>query len=333
MKEKNKYFQMVRGLCIIFVILIHCVSGTKYAGDSMNFHAWMLGRTAIGIAVPLFFAMSGYFSSYKKNKLFDLRLLVPFLVWSVIYGVYLVFKLGVDNVLSLKGIIKTFTGQNASHLYFVFVLLQIRLLLPIFNRYKNSTKMLCFILIMSGAWYAMYYITEVLKLIPWLSIRYADLFPTWILYWYVGYYLKNNDVLIKINKKLLITLTVVSFLVTVVESYVFNFYVDGISAVTQLKLSNVLYCLCVILLVFKCERDVTKLKLLSWLGDNSYGVYYIHYFMVFLFEKNIYTYMKTSSIFVVHIAELIFVMMGTLLIIKAIHLIFKRNISSKLFGC
>ena len=59
MKEKRKYWQGVRGTCILAVVLIHSLGGFDYStGYNMEF---VILRQIINFAVATFVFMAGYF--------------------------------------------------------------------------------------------------------------------------------------------------------------------------------------------------------------------------------------------------------------------------------
>lgn len=62
-KQKNEYYQMIRGVCIISVILIHVLAkqNDMYA-DSFN----VIVRTIINFCVGIFIFLSGYFVNIKQ---------------------------------------------------------------------------------------------------------------------------------------------------------------------------------------------------------------------------------------------------------------------------
>ena len=59
MKEKREYWQNIRGICILAVVLIHSLSGFDYS--VANNAEFMLLRQIINFAVATFVFMAGYF--------------------------------------------------------------------------------------------------------------------------------------------------------------------------------------------------------------------------------------------------------------------------------
>ena len=58
MKEKREYWQSIRGICILAVVLIHSLGGFDYStGYSVEF---VILRQIINFAVATFVFMAGY---------------------------------------------------------------------------------------------------------------------------------------------------------------------------------------------------------------------------------------------------------------------------------
>lgn len=63
MESKREYWQSVRGICILAVVLIHSLGGFDYsAGYNTEF---IILRQIINFAVAIFVFMSGYFVEYS----------------------------------------------------------------------------------------------------------------------------------------------------------------------------------------------------------------------------------------------------------------------------
>ncbi len=54
---KRQYWQMIRGICILAVIMIHCPQGTT----GLDSYIWLGIRQIINFPVALFIFMAGYF--------------------------------------------------------------------------------------------------------------------------------------------------------------------------------------------------------------------------------------------------------------------------------
>lgn len=68
-KLRDPYWQYVRGVCIICVVLIHCKNGIEYGGNDIsawNFNYWLILRQLINFPVAIFIFLSGYFTNIER---------------------------------------------------------------------------------------------------------------------------------------------------------------------------------------------------------------------------------------------------------------------------
>lgn len=61
---KSEYWQAIRGICILAVIMIHCPTGQEYSINET--YAWLVLRQIINFPVALFIFMAGYFVNTDK---------------------------------------------------------------------------------------------------------------------------------------------------------------------------------------------------------------------------------------------------------------------------
>ena len=112
MKVRLPYFDVLRAIAIIGVVTIHVI-GIGYTNEkfSINYNLSIVLRQLVNFSVPLFLFISGYFMSKvilkSKNDYFSYlkkqipRVLIPFIVWSVIYS-FLAYLNGRGTMLIIK---------------------------------------------------------------------------------------------------------------------------------------------------------------------------------------------------------------------------------------
>jgi surface polysaccharide O-acyltransferase-like enzyme len=98
--------------------------------------------------VPIFFMMSGYLLLSKEEDLWIFfkkratKIIIPFLVWSIIYDVFFSHSFG--GVLSLEAVLKLFIrilrGPRAEHLWFFYALIGLYLFTPILRVFVVKAK-------------------------------------------------------------------------------------------------------------------------------------------------------------------------------------------------
>lgn len=136
--EKNIYWQSVRGICILAVVLIHSLQCYDFNNGIV------IIRQIINFAVAIFVFMAGYFVNIDKvsSKRFSAkrwiinrggeRLCVPFIFWSLIYSMLSCFISAYNgneiNWIKLLG--KIFLGKASAPFYYIVVLIQLTFLTP-----------------------------------------------------------------------------------------------------------------------------------------------------------------------------------------------------------
>ncbi len=282
MSERIEHFDILRGLAIIGVVAIHSSgSGLQFSEQSINFNFTVLWRNMFNFAVPIFIAISGFFLAKKsiKNSLEYIafqrkqipRVYIPLLVWS---SVWFAFSVIVYKSSFINELFKIATFQSSDTFYFIALIIQYYLLLPILQKLA-TTKGLIFsiFLSISMTWVIFYlrYYTEInLPL-----IFYAGNFPTWLMFFVLGLCLGSNAIK-RISNKYLIIFIVLFYLISCVESYVLiSLFSQSGDSVSAVKSSSFIYSFFLIIFLFN-NPSLIKSKLLKHLGDVSFGVYLTH---------------------------------------------------------
>lgn len=342
-KTKDAFWQMIRGICIIFVVLIHCKSGIGYqeaSTGSWNFDYWIVMRQFINVPVGIFVFLAGYFVNIEKVGKSGIsyitkrggRLLVPFLIWSSFYTLISVFAAGGNDHMK-DSIFKLIFGLSAIQLYFILVLLQLAVLTPLLIKsiQGNRGTMVLFLItplyliVLYG--YAMIYDSQ--------FVFYQTFFPAWFIFYYAGLRLKINGYrpLFKRNQLFnSILCCFIALVLGIIEGYgLLMFGFPGDFATIQIKVSSILYVFALInlLLVIKPYMEKTEVKWLRYLGDNSYGIFYIHMFWIMV------SYFILS--FVPFIGEILpvyqLIQLGFVMILSCISIFIIRKILNKELYC
>ena len=88
MKEKREYWQSIRGICILAVVLIHSLGGFDYStGYSVEF---VILRQIINFAVATFVFMAGYFVNVDalSDKEFSYKHWIIYREGTTVYPIY-----------------------------------------------------------------------------------------------------------------------------------------------------------------------------------------------------------------------------------------------------
>lgn len=279
---KNKYWQQVRGICIISVILIHTLYFTDgLAANCIN----IMIRRIFNFATALFIFIAGYFTDIKNVKEFYkkkfLRIMVPLIIWDLIYTTIVIVK----NDLNISEIIKRIVLSNsAGHLYYLYVLMSLFLIAPMLIKYieqTNNKKIQMMPLIITPIYNLFLTLYQIKVKSPFILYNYWIF--GWISYYYLGLILKEkNQYLHYIKNEYLI----ISLLFSLVEGFLlylkFNIYT---AAISQLTITNSIYCILICALLVKKEKKIKEQNLLSKIGDYSFGMYLSHILILNILKK------------------------------------------------
>jgi len=289
--KRISYFDVLRGVAIIGVVAIHSNGqGLNFASDSFNFNFSLLWRQAINFSVPLFLSISGYFivkKSIKSSKEYAVflkkqipKVYIPCIFWSLIGFLLAVFLFGRSSLYEFFNLI---TFQTFGPYYFIALIIQYYIFLPVLIKFSNMKGFIITIIISLSTtiliFYIRYYTTIALPL-----IIYAGLFPTWIVFFVYGLYLglEGN---IPISNKWLIFAILISYAFSCVESYyLYSQFNQAGDAVTAVKPTSFIYSLFMISFLFK-NVDLINMTFLKYLGEISFGIYLLHIIILRIASK------------------------------------------------
>jgi surface polysaccharide O-acyltransferase-like enzyme len=278
MAERIDYFDVLRGLAIIAVIAIHASrTGIQAGEDSINFYVAILWKNIWSYAVPLFISISGYFlakkSFYQWHDYFTFlgkqipRVYLPMFFWSL---VFLSLAMMNSNTTITDELVKLITFQSAGPYYFIALIIQYYLLLPLLKKFANIEGLIISIAI-SCVTVGVIFITRYFIGIELPLIIFAGNFLTWGMFFVLGLYLGQGKQ-INISNIVLISFIVVFYLLSCLETYLL---VNWFHKPTAIKFSSLFYALSMILYLFK-NKDLIRTNVLKELGRLSFGIYLVH---------------------------------------------------------
>lgn len=267
----SKKIQICRAIAIIAVVGIHtCGYGIVS----------LLIRPILNFSVAAFLFISGLLTKeeigdlkgfYKKRIA---RVLVPYLLWSIIYAI--------ANKSYGGFIYKLLTGQCCSIYYYILVYIQLSLLAPLINKFVRSKYWELGFVVSPIAIIIQYIFTfsgNTLSF-PWN----ANLFFVWLIYFYFGMCIRSKRIEVK-NVK--IKIIIMAFLVQYIEVAFWAFIMNnGSMATTQIKISAMLTSLVVICIGYNWITNNQKLNdgffgnVLINIGDISFGIYLTHVLLI-----------------------------------------------------
>jgi len=199
----DPFIDFLKGACIVFVILTHCISPT--------FHKYSLFCLWGDMAVPLFLLIQ-VFQTYKKGtnnvsvkpvKLLN-RIVIPFLITQA-FGVVVLFFTSIQLIPSLSQFGDIGPGAYYPYIYLQFVILLL-MLAPLFNRVKHTWML----------WVLFLVVSELLEL---FSIKYIQpnvyrfLFFRYTFLIFLGWFLTKDKIVLNALPFILSILSMFAILV------------------------------------------------------------------------------------------------------------------------
>lgn len=273
-ENMSKNIQILRGGCILAVVLIH----TLPMGLPQVFI-----RPFLNFAVGLFLFLSGLLSDIEKwNPLKRIKkVIIPYVIWTFIYTV-------LNNVNNLSGIPVAFlenivTSKAKEHLYYIFVYCEFTVLIPLIDKLSKTKYKYWGLAIAPLEMILMRTIPSFTGL---YNIKGTALCFKWFIYFYLGYLMGNGFLTVKKRPKLWFVLLLGGIFVQIAEGY--WQYLQGVqNCGTQVKLSVILTNVPIMMFAywFITGEKEYKLRIFKILGDNSFAVYFSHCAVIWLFSR------------------------------------------------
>ena len=284
----NKKIQIIRGLSIIAVIVIHTYNTNTYAWGGYG----VAIRPFVNFAVGMFIFLSGYLTKENENGVYrDIiyrrikKIIVPYIIWSFIFAIV--------NRRINTFIPDVFMSKCNGIYYFILVYIQMVLLIPVTFKLLQSrfSKLGWFVTPVS------IFLIRYISL--WFNIELGfpfqgELFVFWFGFYYLGVSLKNRYINLQLSKKYLTNLCLFSLVIQGVEGFIWYWMGNFDMATTQLKMSSIittgLFCIRAYIYIEADdlnlnEQPVILKKFLKVLGDNSFGIYLSHMLIIKILNK------------------------------------------------
>lgn len=176
--QRKHAIEYIRGISMLGVVGIH-TGAYSLSNPEVNVHLFALLEICTRFSVPIFFFVSAFGLFYNQDlaKPFDygsflLRrsrgVVIPYLIWSVLYMVHYTWASGDANIWSAPLIYEYFLFGLASYqLYFLVILTWFYLLMPLWRPIvrivsRHPVRNLCFLLVVQIAfnYYSCYALTS-----------------------------------------------------------------------------------------------------------------------------------------------------------------------------
>jgi surface polysaccharide O-acyltransferase-like enzyme len=328
MKNENlEWIDSLRVLATFSVIFLHVACNILYKYGSISNLDWWVGNiydSSVRFCVPIFLMISGTLilsktyesiGEYLRKRV--LRILFPFLFWSIIYIARdLFFKFHHGEYLTLIEILKfifiKLKGGASFHLWYIYLIIGLYLFFPIIGKWisKSNKHEIKYFL---GIWLLtiLAHLPFVKKFIPNIEISY---FSGYIGLPILGYYLNKISFNFEKKKIIYILSVLTGILITIFGTYFMTKYKGSFYPKFYHYLSlNVILASVGIFLLFK---DFVRFnsKIILFFSKYSYGTYLIHILVLWVLGIFGFSYAFVNPIIGIPITSVLCFIVSTLII-------------------
>jgi len=286
MKKRVLYFDILKAVSIIFVILIHVISEYWQSLD-VNSNSFIVSSILESISrfcVPAYFMVSGalFLNEEKKVTIADIfkkyvpRVLLLFVFWNITYNIINVIVANKDITCEViyTILLNTLLGDGIFHLYFLPLIIGFYLCLPILKPLtkKDNRNILKYLIILLFVFFGF---ERILSYLFDISVYYTILFGGFLIYFILGYYLNTFEIS-KRNTRIIYILGIFGFIITLLGTIICS-KEAGISDVfLKYDTFNVIMYSSAVFLFAKNHFVKFNNKLVDVLSKTNFGVYLIH---------------------------------------------------------
>ncbi len=277
-KGRCRYFDFLRGIAIIMVVGIHTWSGGNF--ETAGGCVLTILRQPLNGAVPIFLAISGYFLSRKvlsdRQSIWAFwkrqlpKVYVPVLIWSL---PLLLLGIRISHNVTPEVIKYLVCGDGV--FYFIAVIMQFYILLPVLTRITRSGMILCTLISVISIFAVTYAIY--MRGIAAPLILYAGHAGLWLVFFVMGIALQRFRP--RYSRQLAVWLSVSTLLLQVAEAH---FLYSSFRSGAGIKLSSFMFSASIILLLFhprtvgSYRENGPATRCIRFMGNISFGIYLIH---------------------------------------------------------
>lgn len=302
-KGREVWGDILRIICTFTVIWLHCTCDNAYTNFSPIDRVWynrLYVNCFTTFAVPCFFMVSGAFLLRKYQSIETIwkkripRVYIPLLFWSIGYilvDIY-VWKDGRDF---FKAILKATMTAQYWHLWFVYAIVGLYILLPIISRLyhalqlKEKIYLLIVILGIPCLIHDITILTERTETIPGFALDFPQL-GLFIL----GYFLYENRIFLPRKIWIYPIIFFIGFAATVLGTYYVSLEAEipmkslfSNGSFGVILMAGALFSMTLQLEEFWKKQNIAIQNVIHYWGQITMGIYFIHMFILLFIGNHI----------------------------------------------
>lgn len=297
--SKLLWIENIRAYSIVAVITIHSIYSALllFGEDSLTTTGISIYRSLMNLmwwGVPCFLMITGYLLlnpekeiGYEKIlKKYIPRMLAVLLIFGTVFAWMELFF--ADRSISVHQIaialLKVFEGETWAHLWYVYCLIGIYLLLPVYRILaKNmSDKDLKYYLVVNFIFISAVRLIEVFGVQCGFYIHVLTIYPFWL---FMGLAFKREALFLSRRNSIMLLCASTALLVILTIAQ----YLGGASGLSVLFGYDSPFVVAQAIAIFNLIREAKTAEnlrpLMQEVGDKSFGIYLVHMFFVNVFYK------------------------------------------------
>lgn len=289
-KENLDWINNLRFFSLLAVIILHTTSPVLETWNKGPLSTWLIGdffNTLTRFAVPVFVMISGALLLHREYEIVDflkkrlIRIVIPFLFWSLIYVGYEFYIEDVtytgDTWETIRQVLHFLKYGSSYHLWYVYMLIGLYLFIPIISKFvRNATpnEILYFLIV----WFVVMVFSQpyMSRFKPQIDVRYFEGFVGYLV---LGHYLAFKP-LVKKRIGLWIFIFLACLAGYTVGTYLLFKHYNGISTLLYEPLSPpiVLMAISVFMLgrLWYPKVPAIFITIRNFFGRYNYGIYLGH---------------------------------------------------------
>ena len=297
--ENIDWINNLRLVALYAVIVLHCTSLLLMQYGKVSMNDWLVAdflNATVRFAVPVFVMITGALllhreyeiGSFLKKRL--VRVVVPFLFWSLIYIGYSLYNEEIaftgDVWINIKIVLHLLKTGSSYHLWYVYMLIGLYFFIPVigkFVRHASEKEILYFLVV----WFVVMLITQpyLVRFNPSIDMHY---FAGFVGYLVLGHYLAFKDFNIKHLRLWMILLFLFSIaLITIGSRWVMTDHRWPSTMFFEPVSPPVVILAASVFLIFKLSAPKLSpviIRIRDFAGGFNYGIYLAHALVLYFLE-------------------------------------------------